>query len=724
MEKRAKLDHVIDINLENCCNCYACITACPVKLCMDGSGEKLTLNHDLCIGCGACIHVCHHNARMPIDDSARFFNDLRAGVEMIAIVAPAVASVFPDNYLRLNGYLQSLGVKAFFDVSFGAELTVVSYIDHIKKNNPKVVIAQPCPAIVDYVEIYQPALLPYLAPAHSPMLHSLKMIYEYYPEYRHTKTVVVSPCLAKKREFSETGLGNYNITMSALKDSLEKQNIDLSRYPAVEYIGPQAERAVTFSSPGGLLDTAERFLPGIRRRTRKVEGPHAVYPYLDGLAALLDKPGVEFPLLVDCLNCELGCNGGPGTGNHHGKMDELESPVRKRSTEYEKKLNPRGQNRAIKRYHKVLENYWRPNLYDRRYKDISGNRTVKYPNATELDEIYKSMKKFTKSDLYDCTACGYGSCELMGVAIFNKLNKPDNCSHYNIELLAEERKTTIYINLQYKEHISRAIKLIEAIHGLVEKLDNKINTQAESVNSSSAVTGEIVNSIKSSSDLSLQKREDIKELIENVTKGQGAMKDTIESVQNISQSIDGIGSAIKIISVIASNTNLLAMNAAIEAAHAGEAGKGFAVVADEIRRLSENTRDNSRNIAQTLSNIISGINTTSKRTGEAGSIINEMSKEINGIAATMSELIDTMSQLSRKSTGITSSLANLKEHSAAVKTDYAEMLSLTDKIRYDINFLSAMSADITKAVDMNEQNSDRAMISKISAKVTSEGNLS
>ena len=702
---------VIKIDIEKCINCYACITACPVKYCMDGSGDTLTVNHDLCIGCGHCIVVCHHGARKPMDDIEYFFKDLNQGEKMIAIAAPAVASTFAGNYLKLNGYLQSLGIKAVFDVSFGGELTAVSYVNYIKEKNPKMVIAQPCPAIVDYLELYYPNLLPYLAPADSPMLHTIKMIREYYPEYKNYKVAIISPCIAKKREFNETGLGDYNVTMLALKNMIEQKKINLGEYPAVEYIGAPAERAVTFSSPGGLLDTAERFIPGIRRRTRKIEGIHTVYPYLKGVSQTIDNPDIEFPLLIDCLNCDFGCNGGPGTGNAGRTMDELESLIRKRSTTIEKKINPKQQEKLYKKYHKVLNRYWNKDLYKRTYNDFSGNNTLKHPSEAELTEIYKSMKKFTEADLYDCTSCGYGTCESMATAIFNKLNKPSNCAHFNLALLGDEKKTTVYINQQLKGHINRALGVIEEITTLVEKLNSRITAQSESVNVSSTVTEEIISSINKTSNLSLQKREGIKKLIKNATNGQDAMKETIQSVQNIAQSIDDIGSAIKIISVIAANTNLLSMNAAIEAAHAGEAGKGFAVVADEIRRLSESTRENSRNISQTLSNIIKGINATSKRTGDTGSLINEMSEEINGFASTMTELIDTLGELAAKSTGITSLLGNLKGHSSSVKMDYDQMLSLTDKLRYDINFLAAMSADIVKAIEEN----DHEIISRLIA---------
>jgi len=672
------LTPVIRIDEQKCVNCYACITGCPVKFCMDASKEKVLIDPDLCIGCGNCISVCHHEARHLVDDTASFFSDLKRGDKIVAVVAPAVASVFPGQHLKLNGYLKSLGVEAFFDVSLGAELTVISYLNYIKAKNPRMVIAQPCPAIVSYIEIYHPELIPYLAPADSPMLHTIKMIREYFPQYRDYKIVVISPCIAKRREFDETGLGEYNVTMFALKKYLKDQNIDLSSKPEVAYTGILAERAVQFSSPGGLLDTAERFVPGIRRNTRKIEGLPNIYPYLTEIAELLNEKDVEFPLLIDCLNCEKGCNGGSGTGNHSVPLDKLEGPIRKRSEEHEKQIASQ-KKKNYEKYHEQLNRLWKRGLYDRSYRNLSGNLVLKHPSDTELTEIYRKMKKYDKSHLYDCGACGYGSCKGMATAIFNCINKPENCAHYTLAVL-KEKKDTEELNRALHEHIGYASNILEGINSLVDELHTVIDLQAEAVERSSSITGQMITAIKDTSKASIEKQEDIKELIENASQSQESMRETIQSVEGISQSVGGIAQAIKIISAIAANTNLLSMNAAIEAAHAGEAGRGFAVVSGEIRRLSESTRENSQNISKTLKNIINGISVTSKQSGDTNGRITEMSKEINGIAETMTNLINTLSELSTGSDEITAALKNLRNQSNVMKTNYAEILTKTNQL--------------------------------------------
>jgi len=473
-----KLAKLIDIIEEKCVNCHQCISVCPMKFANNGADKVVHVNHDLCIGCGQCIHACTHGARVPIDDFDKAMADMSIkGHKTIAVVAPAVGSNFPDTFLRLNGWLKSMGVEAIFDVSFGAELTVKSYLEHIKLNKPKAVIAQPCPAIVSYIQIYQPSLLKYLAPADSPMVHTMKMVKRFYPRFKDHKIVVISPCIAKRREYDETGYGDYNVTISKIIAHFEGTGISINDFPEVPFDNDPAERAVLFSSPGGLLETAEREFPGIRSSTRKIEGVPTIYHYLKNLDESIQK-GMN-PLMIDCLNCEMGCNGGTGTTNHHKMQDELEHHVRQRKNKLVKEYNTgQGDEEALATLRKTVDKYWEPGLYDRTYVDHSNNFTqqVKMPSEQEMREVLQSMAKVTDADLKNCAACGYNDCHDMAIAIFNGYNRKENCHFYLDHKINEFNKE---LDNKVKERTEELIKNSEELLEAMNKVKILIGADVE-----------------------------------------------------------------------------------------------------------------------------------------------------------------------------------------------------------------------------------------------------
>jgi len=337
---------------------------------------------------------------------------------------------------------------------------------------------------------------------------------------------------------------------------------------------------VLFSTPGGLLRTAMRENPDIFSITRKIEGPNLIYRYLDELPDMLISG--KTPVLVDCLNCELGCNGGTGTNLKWSPIDEIEFYVEKRNKEYQERYKVKTgflskfKNKSIG---EVINKFWKKNLYDRSYQNLSDNNDLKIPSDIEVNEIYKNLlfKKGTE-DILNCKACGYNNCHQMAIALHNNLSKSSAC--------------------KLKAHKSRDI--VHIVHAETSKIHHEVANLLYKMTGNNGVILEELNNFKLN--------------IHNSSK-------ITEEFYNIVSSIIGISK----------QTNLLALNATIEAARAGEVGRGFAVVADEVKRLAENTQkevEKIRPYSKELSSVFGLLSNIADNTLENFSANNELASEI------------------------------------------------------------------------------------------------
>jgi uncharacterized protein YoxC len=523
------------------------------------------------------------------------------------------------------------------------------------------------------------------------MLHTVKMIRAFYPEYADARIVAISPCIAKKREFADTDPEILNVTLVSISAALKDKGIDLASYSSLAFSGDKAERAVLFSSPGGLKATVLRERAELESRIRKIEGP-ALYPYLKSLPDSLEK-GIN-PLVLDCLNCEKGCNGGTGTGCRSLSVDRLEAPVTaRRSVQIEG--GPRASRAAISAVRKVTDRYWKKDLYRREYVDRSKSAAFRTPTETELHATYTSLGKSESADFIDCGACGYDTCRAMAIAIFNGVNKPKNCHFFRAKLIAGVGEKIAGLSVVLGEEVQRSLGTALDLTDQFATLHDCSAKQSEAIHESASAIEEMLASLSNSSSIAKARGEALGALADTASSGRQALAKSLAAIASIQERAKGIENLSSAIADISEQTNLLAMNASIEAAHAGQAGKGFAVVANEVRKLAGLTANNSGEIRSTLKTLSGSVDEAVSLSEESNVKIGEIFEDLGSTSHGLEEIFGNLSEISAGSQQISSALESLSSVSKTVDT---ELVALEKMLKLMIDEIGELSRESTTKI--------------------------
>ncbi|MBU0934160.1 MAG: hypothetical protein KKC64_00975 [Spirochaetes bacterium] len=205
----------------------------------------------------------------------------------------------------------------------------------------------------------------------------------------------------------------------------------------------------------------------------------------------------------------------------------------------------------------------------------------------------------------------------------------------------------------------------EAIIEAQQRLKSALDEYSKRVMATSQSISDILLAIQETGQAAEQRRIGIEKLSNTAQSGQTYLEELSKSISDIVRSTESMEEMNTLIGDVAGRTNLLAMNAAIEAAHAGEAGKGFSVVAEEIRSLSEETAEGSRSIADILENTGEVVTQAAKSGAETNDFFSTMTAEIQEVAAMLSQLLDS---LGRISSGTASTAETMRTFSQLAET--------------------------------------------------------
>jgi len=253
-------------------------------------------------------------------------------------------------------------------------------------------------------------------------------------------------------------------------------------------------------------------------------------------------------------------------------------------------------------------------------------------------------------------------------------------------------------------------KLLENTKNNIEKLSDDAEIICSSVEEQTLATlkntkkiTEMVKNISAMDSLIKDSQTIAQNLSEISRSGGSEVKKTLEIVNTVSEKSKKMFDVIKVIQSVASQTNMLAMNAAIEASHAGEAGLGFAVVADEIRSLAEDTSKSTKDIKTLITEILHSIEESDKSMNSTNMIFQKIENEIESQASIVGKIANVMNEQSEETSSILSSTNDISKKIENVSELVKKQASYSESVSKDINEIVSFSEQISQSMKESSQ---------------------